>query len=106
MFTCGIECLDDKNTVKQTERCIDSCETNMRSAMTIVQKEVNAFQGRIDRCLIDCQDSVRNDKDEAKARYKFDQCAETCVKKFIPAVPEVVKSLCENLDKLKKGEQM
>jgi hypothetical protein len=104
MFACGIDCLDDKNSVKQAERCIDSCETNMRTAMTIVQKEVNAFQGRIDRCLIDCQDSVRNEKDEAKARLKFDDCAEVCVKKFIPAVPEVVKSLCESLEKLKQND--
>lgn len=51
---------------------------------------------------MDCQDSVRNERDEAKAKRAFDSCAENCVKKFVPAVPDVVKSVCESLDKLKR----
>lgn len=104
MFSCGLECLDDKNSVKQAENCIDNCGRVMHTAMNIVQKEVNSFQGRIDRCLMDCQDSVRHTKDESVAREKFDKCSDACIMKFISVVPEVVKSLTENLDDLKKKE--
>lgn len=58
-------------------------------------------QGRIDRCLMNCQDDVRNERDEATAKRIFDSCAAKCVAQFNPVVPEVVKTLCEKLDKLK-----
>lgn len=51
---------------------------------------------------MNCQDDVRNERDEAKARRTFDQCAEKCVKDFIPVVPDVVRTLTEKLDKVKK----
>lgn len=60
------------------------------------------LQGRIDRCLMDCQDDARKEKDEQRARDRFDSCATTCVKKFVPAVPEVVKTISDGLEKLKK----
>lgn len=44
MFKCGHDCLEDKNTVKQAEKCIDDCGRPMHKAMIIVQKEINAFQ--------------------------------------------------------------
>ena len=108
MFKCGLECLDDKNSVRQAEKCIDECGVPMHKAMNIVQAEVNSFQvsiyssdtllsynslgdltevntnhglslqGRIDRCLMDCQDGVRNERDEAKAKKLFEDCAESC----------------------------
>jgi len=51
---------------------------------------------------MDCQDSVRNERDETKARRLFDDCAGQCVKKFVPVVPEIVKSICNNLENLRK----
>lgn len=51
---------------------------------------------------MDCQDNVRNERDETKAKRHFEECADNCVKKFVPVAPEVIKSVCENLDKLKK----
>lgn len=63
-------------------------------------------QGRIDRCLMDCQDGVRKERDEEKAKRVFDQCAETCVKKFVPVVPEVIKTVCDSLGKIKKEENI
>lgn len=106
MFKCGIDCMDDKYSVKQAEQCIDDCGQTMHQAMNILQTEANAFQGRIDRCLMDCQDQVRNERDEAKAKRTFDGCAEKCVNQFAPTVPEVVKNLCEKLDKLKKDNKI
>lgn len=51
---------------------------------------------------MDCQDSVRNEKDEDRARKLFDGCAERCVVRFVPVVPEVIKTLCEALEKVKR----
>ena len=46
MFKCGHDCLDDKNTTKQAERCIDDCGQTMHQAMNILQNEATAFQVR------------------------------------------------------------
>jgi len=102
MFQCGMGCLDDKNTISKAEECIDDCGKPMKQAMYIVQTEINAFQGRIDRCLMNCQDDVRHERDEAKAKKLFDSCAEKCIKEFNPHVAEVIKVMTGKLDDLKK----
>ena len=60
----------------------------------------------MDRCLMNCQDDVRNEKEEAVAKRLFEGCAEKCVKSFVPAVPGVIKTLCEKLDRLKKDNKI
>jgi hypothetical protein len=55
---------------------------------------------------MNCQDDVRNEKDEATAKRLFDSCAEKCVKNFVPAVPGVIKALCEKLDRVKKDHKI
>lgn len=99
MFKCGHDCLDDKNSARQAERCIEDCGRPMHKAMNNVQNEINVFQGRIDRCLMDCQDSARSIKQEAEAKHVFEACAEKCVKKFIPLVPDVIKQINEAVTK-------
>lgn len=105
MFKCAHDCLDDRRKPKEAERCIDDCGKHIATAMTTVNNEVNAFQGRIDRCLMDCQDLVRNEKDESKGRMIFDNCADKCVNKFVPIVPDVIKIMCEKLDKVKSASR-
>lgn len=51
---------------------------------------------------MDCQDPIRKERDEEKARRYFDSCATKCVDKFISTAPDVVKSLCKELDDMKK----
>ena len=51
---------------------------------------------------MNCQDDVRNEREEAKAKRLFDECATKCVQQFIPVVPEVVRVLSQKLDKVKK----
>lgn len=55
---------------------------------------------------MDCQDSVRNEKDEEKARRIFDSCAKKCVDKFVPDVVEISKTINTNLEKLKKDNNI
>lgn len=105
MFKCGIECLNDKNSIREAENCIEKCGQPMHKGMSILQTEVTAFQGRIDRCLMNCQDDVRNEKEEERARKIFDGCAEKCVNQFTPVTAEVIKTICEKLDALKKEKK-
>ena len=55
---------------------------------------------------MNCQDDVRNEKDDATAKRLFEGCAEKCVAQFSPSVPGVIKTLSEKLDKLKKDNKI
>lgn len=44
MFKCGHDCLDDKNSIKNAEQCIDDCGRTLHKAMNLVQKEATTFQ--------------------------------------------------------------
>lgn len=101
MFKCAHDCLDDGTTSKDAAKCVDECGRTVHEAMATFQNEINAFEGRIDRCLMDCQDLVRNEKEESKARKIFEGCADMCVNKFIPQVPDVSRVICERLEKIK-----
>lgn len=46
MFRCGLECLDDKYSVKQAEDCIADCGRPINLAMDIMRNELNTFQVR------------------------------------------------------------
>lgn len=48
MFAGAIECLDDKNSVKQAEKCIEESGKPLHAAMNIVQNEINTFQVRFE----------------------------------------------------------
>lgn len=39
-----MECLDDKNSIKQAEQCIEDCGQVMHLAMNTLQSEITAFQ--------------------------------------------------------------
>lgn len=53
---------------------------------------------------MDCQDGVRNEKEETKAKRIFDECATKCVNKFGPVAPKVAEVICDQLEKLKKND--
>lgn len=55
---------------------------------------------------MNCQDDVRHEKDEETAKNLFDKCAEKCVNQVTPAVPVVIKNICEKLDKIKKDHKI
>lgn len=102
MFQCGYKCMDDKNSISQCDDCIEDCGKGLKQVMGVLQTEINAFQGRIDRCLMNCQDDVRHYKDETDARRVFDGCAEKCIVQFTPAVADVTKVITDKLGALKK----
>ncbi|XP_037786135.1 protein FAM136A-like isoform X1 [Penaeus monodon] len=61
MHLCAAECCDRKDSsVDQVHRCIESCSTPLTQAQGFVQNELSQFQERLQRCVMVCQDRVRN----------------------------------------------
>lgn len=106
MYRCGIDCLDDKNELKDIDSCIQTCGKTIHEAMGILTKEGGAFQQQLDRCLTDCQVEVRNEKDDMKAKSRFDVCADKCLAKFTPLSLDVIRTIDEKLDKLERNTRL
>ncbi|XP_071516190.1 protein FAM136A isoform X1 [Panulirus ornatus] len=61
MHICAAECCEKKeNSVDQVHRCIENCSTPLTQAQTFVQNELSQFQERLQRCVMVCQDRVRD----------------------------------------------
>ena len=80
-------CYDNKNaSSQQIEACIANNSQNVKICGQIVQQEMNQFQGRIQRCGADCEDSVRdrftNLQDQSvmdKAQGQMNSCMSVCI---------------------------
>ncbi|KAK7073389.1 hypothetical protein SK128_020357 [Halocaridina rubra] len=107
MHLCAADCCDKKeSSVDQVHRCIESCSTPLTQAQSFVQNELSQFQERLQRCVMVCQDRVRDqvsaDTSESQvAVYKaeFEGCAMQCVDDHIQLMPSVKKRIANVLAK-------
>ncbi|KAK4305497.1 hypothetical protein Pmani_022603 [Petrolisthes manimaculis] len=107
MHMCAADCCDRKeSSVDQVHRCIENCSTPLTQAQTFVQHELSQFQERLQRCVMVCQDKVRNhvtaDSTEAQVsvyKAEFEGCAMQCVDDHIKLMPSIKKSIAKTLSK-------
>ncbi|XP_045622214.1 protein FAM136A isoform X2 [Procambarus clarkii] len=107
MHMCAAECCEKReNSVDQVHRCIENCSTPLTQAQTFVQNELSQFQERLQRCVMVCQDRVRDqvtaDTSEAQVsvyKAEFEGCAMQCVDDHIQLMPSVKKRIAGVLAK-------
>ncbi|XP_050738211.1 protein FAM136A-like isoform X2 [Eriocheir sinensis] len=107
MHLCAASCCEKKeNSVDQVHRCIENCSTPLTQAQSFVQNELSQFQERLQRCVMVCQDRVKDhvhaDATEAQvSAYKaeFEGCAMQCVDEHIQLMPSVKKRIAGVLAK-------
>ncbi|KAG0713193.1 Protein FAM136A [Chionoecetes opilio] len=60
MHLCAASCCEKKEcSVDQVHRCIEGCSTPLTQAQSFVQNELSQFQERLQRCVMVCQDRVK-----------------------------------------------
>ncbi|KAK8753038.1 hypothetical protein OTU49_002201 [Cherax quadricarinatus] len=107
MHLCAAVCCEKtENSVDQVHRCIESCSTPLTQAQSFVQNELSQFQERLQRCVMTCQDRVRDqvtaDTSEAQVsvyKAEFEGCAMQCVDDHIQLMPSVKKRIAGVLSK-------
>lgn len=85
-------CFDNKNASSaQIDACVANSSQSVKISQQIVQQEMNQFQGRLQRCAADCEDSVRdrnpNLEDQStvdRAQGQMNSCMSICVGKYFP----------------------
>lgn len=75
----------DLTSRPQIDQCMQKNQVSMATAQNIINQETQQFQQRLERCMMDCQDSVRdkNFKSEDSMNNAYYACATTCVDKTI-----------------------
>jgi hypothetical protein len=64
------------------QSCVKECQTEVTSATGYIQREISAFESKLERCAMDCQDKVREKvapgtkaEDMDKFRKMYEDCA-------------------------------
>lgn len=85
-------------------RCVERCQEGTVKAQKFVQSELERFQEQLSRCVLQCQDEVKDkvtpstsDADIDKYRLEFEQCAIACCDKNIGKLGPLTRRVKETL---------
>ena len=107
-FLCSAACCDAKGTHEELQACVTSCQTKMVGAESVLGAELEAFQGRLQRCAMTCRDSVA-DKVTAQPtpqelnalQAQVDTCASKCVDDNVASLGAMKKRVDDALARLR-----
>ncbi|CAB4055848.1 unnamed protein product [Lepeophtheirus salmonis] len=106
MHECAATCLSDSEaSIESVHACIDRCQVPTARAQKFVQSELEQFQSTLSRCILSCQDEVKDklspsstEAEIQKFRSEFDTCAVNCCDKNIARLPNITKKVRECLN--------
>ncbi|XP_064484868.1 protein FAM136A-like isoform X2 [Ornithodoros turicata] len=101
MHRCAAKCCDDAHSsLEDVHRCIETCSEQLNKAQNKIQGDLGHFQDRLQRCVMQCQDSIRdkvgpNTTDAQTHEYKneFDGCVVKCADSHIDLLPHMLKRM-------------
>uniref|UniRef100_A0A336L1V4 CSON003048 protein n=1 Tax=Culicoides sonorensis TaxID=179676 RepID=A0A336L1V4_CULSO len=107
MHLCAAKCCENQNaSLDSVQSCVERCSLPLTRAQSYVQNELQYYQKRLQRCVMDCNDQVRDrmgpnpsNDDIQKYTNEFEKCAKTCVDKHIGLLPNLVKTIKAALSK-------
>ncbi|KAK9696523.1 Eukaryotic protein of unknown function (DUF842) [Popillia japonica] len=100
MHRCAAKCCDNTSvSLESVQRCVENCGNSLTKAQGYVQKELENLQNRLQRCVMDCNDTVKdkmgpNPSETEVNRYTlmFEGCAIKCVDKHLELIPTNISS--------------
>lgn len=107
MHRCAAKCCDQTNTsMEDVHKCIETCGKPVSNAQTYLQNELTNYQDRIQRCVMQCQDNIRdklspNTTEAEVGGYKkdFEACVVKCADTHIALIPAMLGRIKEMLSK-------
>ncbi|XP_022909820.1 protein FAM136A-like [Onthophagus taurus] len=101
MHRCAAKCCDDNvMSLESVQRCIENCGVQLNESQNYVQRELEGLQHRLQRCVMDCNDTVKDkmgpnpaNTEISKYTLMFENCAVKCVDKHLELIPSVMKAI-------------
>eukprot|EP00924_Labyrinthula_sp_SR-Ha-C_P012861 snap_masked-scaffold_12-processed-gene-1.43-mRNA-1 protein AED:0.02 eAED:0.02 QI:0/-1/0/1/-1/1/1/0/139 len=96
-FLCSAKCCDTASSnMEGFQNCVQQCEQKTSRVEQTLSQELNAFQDRIQRCAMDCQDRAKDKmpSDPSKAtpelvdrlNGEIKTCADQCMKQGLASL--------------------
>ncbi|KAJ6641340.1 Protein FAM136A [Pseudolycoriella hygida] len=107
MHFCAAKCCEDKtSSIDSVQACVERCSVPLNKAQRYVHTELEGFQGRLQRCVMQCNDEIKNqmppspsEGEVAKYTNQFERCAIKCVDKHVDLIPNLFKTMKTVLNK-------
>lgn len=90
-FLCQAKCTDMRGPQEEFHRCLEQCGQPIARHEQAVMSELQAFQQRVQRCVVQCQDRQAGSKDEAKYEKCISECAVFYQKELAQLRPKLLK---------------
>jgi len=103
MHLCAANCCTDQvSNIDEVHRCVERCQAPTQRAQQYVQSELQHFQDSLSRCVLSCQDEVKDkvgpntpEAEITKYRKNFETCAISCCDKNIEKLPSLLIKIKE-----------
>lgn len=107
MHLCAAKCCEDRqSSIESVQKCVEKCSLPLTRSQRYVHQELEGFQGRLQRCVMDCNDQIKDkmppnptDSDITKYTGQFERCAVKCVDKHVDIIPNMLKTIKAVLSK-------
>ncbi|XP_063237917.1 protein FAM136A-like [Bacillus rossius redtenbacheri] len=111
MYRCAAKCCDDYSMpVEKAHACIETCSQPIQHAQSYVQGEMNHLQDRLQRCVMQCNDEIKdkmgpnpNDSEAQRYTQMFEKCATKCVDTHLDLIPKLMSRMKQVLAKQKQS---
>ncbi|CAM9338443.1 unnamed protein product, partial [Phaeothamnion confervicola] len=98
-YSCMAKCYEDKRSpARQVSSCAEQCSMPAQRANEAIGQEMQEFQGRLQRCAMQCQDDAKErlppgaDPSDARfeaAKQQLESCTVRCIDKHIKQLPNI-----------------
>ncbi|KAF7995841.1 hypothetical protein HCN44_006948 [Aphidius gifuensis] len=101
MHRCAAKCCDNKSYNSQkVQSCVENCSGPLNRAQQYIQTEFERAQNRLQRCVMECNDSIRDkmgpnpSQDEVNSLSEdFEKCATKCVDTYVGLLPALQSAM-------------
>ncbi|XP_046746370.1 protein FAM136A-like [Diprion similis] len=101
MHRCAARCCDNETySMQKVHNCVENCSTPLNKAQNYVQGELERVQTRLQRCVMECNDSIKdqmspNPTQDEVNRFSdsFEKCATKCVDVYCDLLPSLEKTM-------------
>ncbi|XP_072763477.1 protein FAM136A-like [Anoplolepis gracilipes] len=107
MHKCAAQCCENETySIQKVHNCVDNCSSSLNKAQQYVQGEFERVQNRLQRCVMECNDNIKdkigpNPSQIEVDRYseEFEKCAIKCVDSYCELLPSLEKTMKKILSK-------
>ncbi|KYN20687.1 PREDICTED: protein FAM136A-like [Trachymyrmex cornetzi] len=107
MHKCAAQCCENESySIQKVHTCVENCSSSLNKAQQYVQGEFERVQNRLQRCIMECNDNIKdkmgpNPTQTEVDRYseEFEKCATKCVDSYCDLLPSLEKTMKKVLSK-------